>query len=52
MVLKTVKGFRYLGDRLVASGGSEAAVTARTRIELVNLENAVKGVMINFSHCD
>ena len=27
-----VKGFYYLGDRLNASGGSEAAVTARTRI--------------------
>ena len=27
-----VKSFWYLGDRLNASGGSEAAVTARTRI--------------------
>ena len=27
-----VKSFRYLGDRLNASGVSEAAVTARTRI--------------------
>ena len=27
-----VKSFCYLGDRLNASGGSEAAVTARTRI--------------------
>ena len=27
-----VKNFCYLGDRLNASGGSEAAVTARTRI--------------------
>ena len=27
-----VKGFCYLGDRLNVSGGSEAAVTARTRI--------------------
>ena len=28
----TVNGFRYLGDRLNASGGCEAAVTARVRI--------------------
>ena len=27
-----VKSFCYLGDRLNASGGSEAAVTVRTRI--------------------
>ena len=27
-----VKSFCFLGDRLKASGGSEAAVTARTRI--------------------
>ena len=27
-----VKSFCYLGDKLIASGGSEAAVTARTRI--------------------
>ena len=27
-----VKSFSYLGERLNASGGSEAAVTARTRI--------------------
>ena len=27
-----VKSFCYLGDRLNASGGSEAAVTARTKI--------------------
>ena len=30
--METVKSFCYLGDRLNASGGSEAAVTARTRI--------------------
>ena len=29
---QTVKGFCYLGNRLIASGSSEAAVTARTRI--------------------
>ena len=27
-----VKNFGYLGDRLNASGGSEAAVTVRTRV--------------------
>ena len=27
-----MKSFCYLGDRLNASGGSEAAITARTRI--------------------
>jgi len=30
--IETVKGFCYLGNRLNASGGSKAAVTARTRI--------------------
>ena len=30
--VKTVNGFCYLGDRLNASGGREAAVTARVRI--------------------
>ena len=29
---ETVNGFCYLGDRLNASGGCEAAVTARVRI--------------------
>jgi len=33
--IETVKGFCYLGDRLNASGGSEVAVTARTRIGCV-----------------
>ena len=28
---KTVKEFCYLGDKLITSGGCEAAVTARTR---------------------
>ena len=31
-----VKSFCYLGDRLNASGGSEAVVTARTRIGWIN----------------
>ena len=30
--VETVRGFCYLGDRVNASGGCEAAVTARTRI--------------------
>ena len=30
--VETVNGFCYLGDRLNASGGCEAAVTARVRI--------------------
>ena len=31
--VKTVMGFCYLGNRLNASGGYEASVTARTRME-------------------
>ena len=31
----TVNGFRYVGDRLNASGGCEAAVTARVRINWI-----------------
>ena len=30
--METMNGFCYLGDRLNASGGCEAAVTARVRI--------------------
>ena len=30
--VETVKGLCYFGDRLNASGGCEAAVTARTRV--------------------
>ena len=33
--VETVNGFCYLGDRIYASGGSEAAVTARIRIDWV-----------------
>ena len=33
--VETVNGFCYLGDRLNASGGCEAAVTARVRIDWV-----------------
>ena len=31
--VETVKGFCYLGNMLNGSGGSEAAVTAKTRVE-------------------
>ena len=30
--VESVKGFRYLGDKLKASGECEAAVTTRTRV--------------------
>ena len=36
--MKTVMEFTYLGDRVSAGGGCEAAVTARTRCELVNFK--------------
>ena len=36
--VETVKGFCYLGDRVNASGGCEAAVTARVRIEWVKFK--------------
>ena len=35
---ETVRGFCYLGDRKNASGGCEAAVTARARIGWVKFE--------------
>ena len=33
--VETVSEFTYLGDRVSASGGCEAAVTSRTRCEWV-----------------
>jgi len=36
--IETVKSFRYLGDRFNTSGGSEAAVTARTKIGWVKFK--------------
>ena len=33
--VETVRGFCYLGDRLNAGGGCDAAVTARARIARV-----------------
>ena len=35
-----MKSFCYLEDRLNASGGGEAAMTARTRIGWIKLKNA------------
>ena len=36
--VETVKSFCYLGDRVNASGGCEAAVTARARIGWVKFK--------------
>ena len=36
--METVRGFCYLGDKLNASDGCEAAVTARTRIGWVKFK--------------
>ena len=38
--VETVNGFCYLGDRLNASGGCEAAVTARVRIGWVRFRES------------
>ena len=35
--VETVRGFGYLGDRVNAGGGCEAAVTARARIDWGNV---------------
>ena len=37
-----VKSFCYLGDRLNARGGSEAAVTARTRFRWIKFRECVE----------
>ena len=42
---ETVRGFCYLGDRVNASGGCEAAVTARTRIGWVKFKEC--GELLN-----
>ena len=39
--VELVKSFCYLTDRLNASGASEAAVTARTRIGWTNCRNCL-----------
>ena len=46
--VETVRGFCYLGDRVNASGGCKAAVTARARIGWVNSKRfslKVKGMV-------
>ena len=43
--VETVRGFCYLGDRLNASGGCEAAVTARARIGWVKFREC--GELLN-----
>ena len=40
--METVRGFCYLGDRVNASGGCEAAVTARARIGWVKFKECGK----------
>ena len=41
----TVREFVYLGDRLSAGGGYEAAVTARTRCGWVSLVSTISCCM-------
>ena len=36
--VQTVNGFCYLGNRLIANGGCDAAVTARVRIGWVRFK--------------
>ena len=43
--VETVRGFCYLRDRVNASGGCEAAVTARSRIEWVKFKEC--GELLN-----
>ena len=43
--VETVKSFCYLGDRVNASGGCEAAVTARARIGWVKFKEC--GELLN-----
>ena len=43
--VETVRGFCYLGDRVNASGGCEAAVTARARIGWVKFREC--GELLN-----
>ena len=48
--VKTVNGFCYLGDRLNASGGCEAAVTARVRIGWVRFRECGELLLGNRFH--
>ena len=43
--LKTVSDFTYLGDRVSAGGGCEAAVTARTRFGWIKFRSVVSCCM-------
>ena len=43
--VETVRGFSYLGDRVNASGGCEAAVTVRARIGWVKFKEC--GQLLN-----
>ena len=43
--METVRGFSYLGDRVNASGGCKAAVTARARIGWVKFREC--GELLN-----
>ena len=45
--VETVNGFCYLGDRLNASGGCKAAVTARVRIGLVRFRESGEWLLEN-----
>ena len=45
--VETVNGFCYLGDRLNASGGCEAAVTARVRIGWVRYRKCGELLLAN-----
>ena len=47
--VETVKGFCYLGDRLIASGGCETAVTARVRIEWMKFRECGELLLERFS---
>ena len=45
--VETVNGFQYLGDRLNASDGGEAAVTARVRIGWLRFRKCVELLLGN-----
>ena len=49
--VETVKGFCYLGNRLNANGGCEAAVTARTRVGWKNSESVERHCSEKESFC-
>ena len=49
--LKTINGFRYLGDRQNAGGGCEAAVRGRTRHARRYLMKMKEGSKVNNTLC-